>query len=73
MSDDHPLNLEFIQCMVGDELRVIDMDLFMTAHEDLADEFRAMGLTGHTLDLAIVANLPKRLAEVLGELCSTRH
>ena len=64
-----------IRCMVGDEERVIDMDLFLTAADDLADQFRAMGLEGMTLDLAVVAHLPQRLAEMLGTTVvpSTRH
>ena len=31
-----------ILCMVGDELRVIDHDVFLAAHEQLADRFRAL-------------------------------
>jgi hypothetical protein len=62
-----------IQCMVGNEMRVIDRDLFMTVHEELADEFRALGLTGHLLDIAIVSNLPRRLAQILDRSVRTRH
>jgi hypothetical protein len=60
------MDYDKIQCMVGDEMCVIDMDVFQTAHEELADKYRALGLSGRTLDLAIVANLPRRLAEMLG-------
>ena len=62
-----------IQCMVGDEMGVIDMDVFQTAHEELAAKYRAEGLTGDALDRAIVANLPRRLAEMLGGTGGTRH
>jgi hypothetical protein len=57
----------------GDKLVLVDSDIFHTVHDELAEHFRAMGLTGDALDMAIVTNLRPRLAEVLGELCSTRH
>lgn len=55
-----------IRCMVGDEQRVIDFDLFVEVHTHLADFYRALGLTGDRLDIAIVEELPHRLAAELG-------
>jgi hypothetical protein len=63
-----------IICMVGDKRRIVDADLFSAVHEELADKYRALGLRGQLLDLAIVANLPRRLAEMLDEgEGETRH
>jgi hypothetical protein len=59
--------------MVGDHERIIDLDTFIDAHEHLADYYRELGLEGDKLDLAIVAALPKRLAEMLGGSGGTRH
>jgi hypothetical protein len=69
MSDDYPK----ILTKVGDHLRLVDHDLFCDVHQALADQYRAMGLTGHLLDLAIVSNLPRRLSEVLDGTVATRH
>jgi hypothetical protein len=65
--------LNRIWCTVGDRLRLIDSDLFSEVHQELADQFRAEGLTGAALDHAIVDALPHRLAEILGGTYSTRH
>jgi hypothetical protein len=46
---------------------------FLDVHTELGDKFRALGLTGYLLDIAIVSNLPKRLAEVLDGTDETRH
>jgi hypothetical protein len=54
-----------VQCMVGDEMRVVDRDLFIDVHDQLADYYRAKGMTGDALDYAIATNLPRRLAEIL--------
>ena len=35
-----------IQCMVGDQMRLVEYDLFFDIHEHLADYYRALGLTG---------------------------
>jgi len=45
--------------------RIVDHDLFIEVHEQLADEYRARGLTGHALDVAINNNLAHRLAQIL--------
>jgi hypothetical protein len=66
-------NHRYIQVRVGYELRVVDMDLFITVHEELAEHYRAEGLRGDALDHAICDALPQRLAEVLDEPRSTRH
>lgn len=66
-------DLQCMEAMVGDELRVVDMDIFITVHEELADHYRAEGLRGNALDIAICNALPKRLAEVLDKPYSTRH
>ncbi|MFZ0351330.1 MAG: hypothetical protein WAM03_24800 [Pseudolabrys sp.] len=50
---------------VGDEKRTIDFDLFVEAHTHLADYYKALGLEGDRLDLAIVEALPDRLAQIL--------
>ena len=54
-----------IRCMVGDQERIIDMDVFIDAHEYLADHYRAKGLTGDALDVAICDMLPVRLSQIL--------
>jgi hypothetical protein len=54
-----------IQCMVGDHERIIDMDVFIEAHEHLADYYRGKGMTGDALDYAIESELPQRLAQIL--------
>ena len=54
-----------IKCMVGDHERLIDLGLFLDVHQQLADYYRAKGMTGHALDYAIEADLPRRLAEIL--------
>lgn len=54
-----------IICMVGDQERIIDFDVFMDAHEHLADYYKALGFEGDKLDLAICNALPWRLAQVL--------
>jgi hypothetical protein len=56
-----------IKCMVGDHERIVDMDVFLDIHEHLADYYRALGLEGDKLDLAIVEALPQRLAQVLDQ------
>lgn len=33
-----------IQCMVGDHERIIDMDVFIEAHEQLANYYRGKGI-----------------------------
>ena len=69
MTDDYPK----IGTKVGNHMRLVDYDLFVTVHEELADKFRALGLAGHLLDLAITSNLPRRLSEVLDGTDATRH
>jgi hypothetical protein len=54
-----------IQVLVGERMRVIDHDFFLEVHQQLADYYRGKGLTGHALDVAIVAELPRRLAAIL--------
>lgn len=54
-----------IKCLVGDKMRVIDLDVFLETHDNLAAHYRAKGLTGYELDSAIVTALPYRLAQVL--------
>ena len=66
-------NPRYVRSMVGDELCVVDMDIFITVHEELAEYYRAEGLRGDALDHAICDALPERLAEVLGEPRATRH
>lgn len=63
----------FVTTLVGDELRIIAIDVFLDAHATIADECRARGLTGRELDEAIVARLPAALAAAVGETASTRH
>ena len=57
-----------IKCMVGDEERIIDMDVFIDVHQQLADYYRAKGLTGDALDVAITEMLPVRLLQILDNL-----
>ena len=54
-----------IKTRVGDQMRLVDYDLFVDIHQHLADYYRALGLEGDKLDLAIVEALPQRLAQVL--------
>ena len=54
-----------IQTMVGNELRRVDYHLFLCVHDELADKYRAQGLTGRALDEAIVAERPAVLAIAL--------
>jgi hypothetical protein len=54
-----------IKCMVADEERIIDMDVFIDAHQELADYYYDKGLRDHALDVAIVTELPRRLAMIL--------
>jgi hypothetical protein len=65
--------IDKIKCMVGDEERIIGMDVFMEAHTRLADFYRALGLEGDRLDLAIVEEMPHRLAQLLGAANTTQH
>jgi hypothetical protein len=67
------MNPNKIGCMVGDEQLLVDYDLFLDVHERLADHFRRAGLRGYQLDVAICADLPRALAEILGGTFSTRH
>ena len=62
-----------ILTQVGDRMRLVDRDTFMDVQEELADRYRAAGLTGYVLDLAVVSNLPRRLAEVLDGTATTWH
>ena len=39
-----------IKCMVGDQMREVDYDLFLEVHTRLADYYRAKGMTGDALD-----------------------
>jgi hypothetical protein len=48
----------------GDEWCALLIDV-LDAHQQLADEYRARGLTGHALDVAIVSNLPLRPAQLI--------
>lgn len=73
MFDDDPLNSGLIEATVGDELRVIPMAIFQDVFDELAERYRAEGLEGEDLDIAIRDALPWALAEVLDEPCSTRH
>lgn len=57
-------NMNFIRAMVGDELRVIPMVIFQDVFDELAARYRAEGLRGEDLDIAIRDALPWRLAEV---------
>ena len=57
-----------IQCMVGDQERIVDMDVFIDAHQWLADHFRAKGLSGDALDVAINEMLPLRLSQILDKV-----
>jgi hypothetical protein len=66
-------NPRYVRAMVGDELCVVDMDMFITVHDELAEQYKAEGLRGDALDHAICDALPERLAEMLGEPYSTRH
>jgi hypothetical protein len=50
---------------VGDKKREVDMDLFVEVHAHLAEFYRALGLEGDRLDMAIVAELPHRLEQIL--------
>src|SRR5262249_14341886 len=72
LSSDH-VPERAIFCMVGDEMRLIDFDIFLSASDELAEQFRAAGMTGQTLDEHVAAHLPKRLAEKLGVSGGTRH
>ena len=58
---------ETILCKVGDEKRVIDFDVFVEAHTQLSEFYRALGLEGDRLDIAIVEELPHRLAHLLDD------
>jgi hypothetical protein len=54
-----------IQCMVGDQERIIDFDVFIDVHEQLANYYRGKGMTGDALDYAINVALPQRLSSPL--------
>lgn len=54
-----------ILCPVGDQMRLVDHDLFIEIHEQLAAHYRQLGLTDHRLDLAIETHLPCRLEQIL--------
>jgi hypothetical protein len=58
---------EKILTTVGDKKRWVDFDLFLGCHAQLAEFYRALGLEGDKLDIAIVAEMPHRLAQVLDE------
>lgn len=57
------MNDKMILCPVGDQMRLVDHDLFIEIHEQLAAHYRQLGLTGHRLDLAIETHLPRRLEQ----------
>lgn len=59
------MNDKMILCPVGDQMRLVDHDLFIEIHEQLAAHYRQLGLTGHRLDLAIETHLPCRLEQIL--------
>jgi hypothetical protein len=50
---------------VGASRELVDDDLFLDIHEQLADHFRSQGLTGHDLDVAIVGAMPDALQQAL--------
>lgn len=52
---------------VGNQKRWVDYDVFLEMHTQLADFYRALGLEGDKLDIAIVAEMPHRLAQVLDQ------
>jgi hypothetical protein len=54
-----------IRCKVGDELRLIDDDVFIDAHAQLSQFYVSLGLDGDLLDIQIAKELPHRLAAML--------
>ena len=56
---------DYIRVQVDGQWRLVDHDLFLDIHQQLADHFRAQGLSGDALDVAIVAMLPVRLRQIL--------
>jgi hypothetical protein len=50
---------------VGTDWRIVDIEIFLRCHGQLADEMRLRGFKGAALDHAIVDRLPTRLAVVL--------
>jgi hypothetical protein len=62
-----------IKCLVGEQMRSIDMNVFLDVHARLADYYRALGLEGDRLDLAIVEALPQQLAHLLDAPSTTQH
>ena len=59
---------DYIRTKVDGRWRLVDMDLFLDVHQQLADHFRARGLNGEALDVAIVEMLPIRLAQALDDM-----
>lgn len=59
---------EAIRTQVDGRWRLVDMNLYLKVHEQLADDFRARGLSGEALDVAIAEMLPVRLAQVLNNM-----
>lgn len=51
--------------MIGDKLCVLHKSWVEWARNDLAEMYRAQGLTGDTLEKAINNNLPQHLAKLI--------
>jgi len=55
-------NDDVIGVKIGDEMVLVDSDIFHDVFNELADRLRSEGLTGHALDVAIATHLRPRLA-----------
>jgi hypothetical protein len=62
-----------IRVQVDGQWRLVDRDLFLDAHQQLADYYRAKGMTGDALDYAIEQDLPHHLALMLDASNITKH
>jgi hypothetical protein len=51
----------------------VDYDVFLDVHQQLADYYRAKGMTGDALDYAIEQDLPHHLALMLDASNITKH
>ncbi|MGE4254821.1 MAG: hypothetical protein AB7E84_06360 [Xanthobacteraceae bacterium] len=58
---------------VGGVSRIVDLALFLETHADLADRFRAQGLVGNELDVAIIRAMPMALSAKLDGISLAIH
>ena len=57
-----------IRVQIEGRWRLVDMGLFLDVHEQLANRFRARGLKGQALDVAIAEMVPMRLSQILNSM-----